>query len=591
MRKSGASLLIYALEQIGVSKTFGIPGVHNTEIYNQLSNSRLIEPLIVTHELSAGYMADAVSRTADSIGTMVIVPGAGLTHAMSAISGAYIDGIPLLIISGGINRDAGKSFQMHQLDMERVTNGVVKGYYLLDEPAKVISTVYEAYNLAISGEPGPVFIEVPIKTQLMQETVTLQPYEKAPAEDPFTKKENGNTNGTTLNAERANNIENLSKAIDMLSGAVTPGIYVGWGAKNALKEIELLSKLLVAPVCTTIQGVSVFPANNPLHTGVGFGANASPAAQNAFKNCDCLLAVGVKFSELATGNYQLDVPDALIHVDINPEVFSKNYRAKVTLEGDAKLVLSKLLEKLQEVELAPVKKINELAAQIKKDKEDYKKTWFTKPGESMVTPGFFYNALRNSLPDDVIMVADDGNHMLLTAELFPVHGNGYFICPTDYSAMGYGIPAAIGAKLLNRQKMVVAIVSDGGLLMCGNELVSAYKNKIGLIVFVFRDVKSKQIVEDQKTTNPGITFQVTGAIDIENYAKGLRAEYMSIKSDIDISGVLTKAIEKVAERIAVVIEVNIDYSRKSSFAAGLLKPKSGRISFTDKIKLLFRTNS
>ncbi|NJO88639.1 MAG: thiamine pyrophosphate-binding protein, partial [Chloroflexia bacterium] len=106
MKKSGASLLIYALEQIGITKTFGIPGVHNTEIYNELSESRLIEPIIVTHELSAGYMADAVSRTTDIIGTMVIVPGAGLTHAMSAIGEAYVDGIPLLVISGGINRGA-----------------------------------------------------------------------------------------------------------------------------------------------------------------------------------------------------------------------------------------------------------------------------------------------------------------------------------------------------------------------------------------------------------------------------------------------------------------------------------------------------
>ena len=587
MKKSGASLLVYALEQIGVSKTFGIPGVHNTEIYSQLSNSRFIEPIIVTHELSGGYMADAVSRTTDTIGTMVIIPGAGLTHAMSAIAGAYIDGISMLVISGGINHNAGKSFQMHQLDMERVVGGIVKRYYLLREPAKVISTVYEAYNLAISGEPGPVFIEIPLETQLMQESVIEKPYKKLSVEGPFDKEETESPNGLILVAKRSDNLANLNKAVDMLSGAVNPGIYVGWGAKNAVTEIEKLAELLVAPVCTTIQGVSVFSADKPFHTGVGFGANASLAAQNAFKNCDCLLAVGVKFSELATGNYQLDVPDSLIHVDINSSVFNKNYPAKATLEGDAKLILNKILEKLQVIELAPAKKVNELKTQIKRDKEGYKKTWFKKPGESMVTPGFFYNALRNNLPDDVIIVADDGNHMLLTAELFPVHDKGFFICPTDYSAMGYGIPAAIGAKLLDRQKTVVTITGDGGLLMCGNELITAYRNKVGLIVFVFRDVKSRQIVEEQKFTI-GATSQLIEAVDLEGFAKGVKAVYMSIKSDIDISGVLTKAKEKVNEKRTVIIEVNIDYSRKSSFAAGLIKPKSGRISFTDKIKMLFK---
>ncbi len=591
MKKSGASLLIYALEQIGITKTFGIPGVHNTEIYNALSESRFIEPIIVTHELSAGYMADAVSRTTDSIGTMVIVPGAGLTHALSAIGEAYVDGIPLLIISGGINRRANKSFQMHQLDMEKVTNGLVKEYYLLDEPAKVVHSVYEAYSLAISGEPGPVFIEIPMKTQLMQEHVNLMPYQKTKVIDLFSKEKNGSSNEMDLIEERVDISAKLNMAIDILSGASNPGIYIGWGAKNCTTEIEQLSDMLVAPVCTTIQGISVFPADKSLHAGIGFGANASPAAHNAFKNCDCLLAVGVKFSELATGNYQLEVPKSLIHIDINPNVFNKNFPAKVTLEGDAKLVLKEMLKRFQNIELAPEKKIGELSASIKKDKEKYKKTWFGKPGEAMVTPGFFYNALRNNLPNDVITVADDGNHMLLTAELFPVFEKGEFICPTDYSAMGYGIPAAIGAKLVNRHKMVVAIVSDGGLLMCGNELVTAYRHKVGLIVFVFRDVKSKHIIEEQKVNNPGASLQFAGTIDLEGFANGVRATYLSIKNDIDISGVLTKALEKEKENRTVLVEVNIDYSRKSSFAAGLIKPKSGRVSFTDKIKLLFKGNS
>ncbi len=591
MRKSGASLLIYALEQIGVTKTFGIPGLHNTGIYNELSESRFIEPIISTHELSAGYMADAASRTTDSVGTMVIVPGAGLTHAMSAIGEAYVDGIPLLVISGGINRGAGKSFQMHQLDMERVTNGLVKGYFLLDEPGKVVHTIYEAYNLAISGEPGPVFVEIPMKTQLMQENVNLLPYEKPLPEDPFSKEENGSSNGMIIVAERPDNSAKLNLAIDILSGASNPGIYVGWGAKGCTTEIEQLSNMLVAPVCTTIQGISTFPADKSLHAGIGFGANSSPAAQNAFKNCDCLLAIGVKFSELATGNYQLDVPKSLIHIDINPNVFNKNYPAKVTLEGDAKLILIEMLKRLQNIELAPAKKVDELSASIKKDKEKYKKTWFAKPGESMVTPGFFYNALRNNLPNDVITVTDDGNHMLLTAELFPIYEKGEFICPTDYSAMGYGIPAAIGAKLLNRHKTVVSIVSDGGLLMCGNELITTYRHKIGLIVFVFRDVKSKHIIEEEKVNNPGVSLQFAGAIDLEGFAKGVRATYLSIKNDIDISGVLTKALEEEKENRTVLVEVNIDYSRKSSFAAGLIKPKSGRVSFTDKIKLLFKGNS
>ena len=309
MKKSGASLLLYALEQVGVSKTFGIPGVHTSEIYNQLSTSKFIEPVIVTHELSAGYMADAVSRTTNSIGTMIIVPGAGLTHAMSAIGEAYVDGIPMLVISGGINRASGKSFQMHQLDMERVTNGIVKGYYLLDELKDIIPTVYEAYNKATSTEPGPVFIEIPIRTQLMQESVALVPYKTTQPENPFDLNEEDFANEMSLFAQNEKPVDKLNQAVDLLAQAKYPGLYVGWGTMKAQEEIEQLSDMLAAPVATTIQGVGVFPYDNPLHAGIGFGPNSAPAAQKAFKNCDCLLAVGLKFSELATGNYQLDVPE------------------------------------------------------------------------------------------------------------------------------------------------------------------------------------------------------------------------------------------------------------------------------------------
>ncbi len=591
MKKSGASLLIYALEQIGVSKTFGIPGVHNTEIYNQLSQSRYIEPVIVTHELSAGYMADAVSRTTSSIGTMVIVPGAGLTHTMSAIGEAFVDGIPLLIISGGINRDAGKNFQMHQLDMERVTNGIVKGYYLLQEPEQIISTIYKAYDTAMSGEPGPVFIEIPIKTQLIQESVQLVEYKKASIENPFAEENKGAVNGMSLFAEKESNKTKLTRIIDLLSGANSPCIYAGLGAREATEELEQLSELLVAPVSTTIQGISTFNFEHPMHVGIGFGPNSSPASQKAFENCDCLLAVGLKFSELATGNYQMELPENLIHIDINPYVFNKNYLSKVTLEGDAKIVLNEILKLLKEKGVNGKNDKESLVNQIQENKEEYKKTWFLKAGESIVTPGFFYNALRNSLPKDTIMVADDGNHLLLTAELFPIYKTGQFICPTDYNGMGYGIPAAIGAKLLNRQKTVVAIVGDGGLLMCGNELITAHIHKIGLLVFVFRDTLSEKIAKEQIADRPSAPLDLLGAIDLEGFAKAVHANYMKMKTDIDISGVLTKANEQIRTGKTVIVEVNIDYTRKASFAAGLLKPKSNRISFTDKVKLLFKIRS
>ena len=159
MKKTGAYLVTYALEQIGVQYTFGIPGVHVTELYDELNKSKQIQPILVTHEGWGAFMADAISRTTDTIGTLVIVPAAGMTHALSGIGEAYLDGIPMLIISGGIRRDLDKSFQLHFLDQEKVLDGIVKKYYLIQKHEEIIPTIFEAYKIAKSGKPGPVFVE------------------------------------------------------------------------------------------------------------------------------------------------------------------------------------------------------------------------------------------------------------------------------------------------------------------------------------------------------------------------------------------------------------------------------------------------
>ena len=178
MKKTGSELAVFALEQIGVKNTFGIPGVHNTELYDALNNSEKIEPILVTHESCGSFMADAVSRTSDSIGVCAIVPAAGTTHAMSGIGEAYLDGIPMLIISGGTRRDTGRHYQLHQLDQEKLVAAITKGYFRPKTQDEIISTIYEAYDLATSGEPGPVFIELSIELQLFRGEVSeMQQYQ------------------------------------------------------------------------------------------------------------------------------------------------------------------------------------------------------------------------------------------------------------------------------------------------------------------------------------------------------------------------------------------------------------------------------
>jgi len=317
MKKTGAALARFALEQLGVSHTFGIPGVHNTELYDELNASPSIQPVLVTHECGAAFMADAFSRTGPSIGTLVIVPAAGVTHAASGIGEAGLDGIPMLILSGGIHSESGRHFQLHDIDQHALLAPITKASFRILSHAEVIPTLYEAYRIATGGEPGPVFVELPYNIgNFLGEVEEMPAFVAEPSSPPL---------DPAL----------LRQAARLLVDARKPGLFLGWGAMGAQAELIQLAELLAAPVCTTLQGLSAFPATHPLHVGMGFGDYAVPAAANAFADCDCLLAVGTRFAEIPTGSYSMPVPAKLIHLDINPQVFGANYPARIALAGAA----------------------------------------------------------------------------------------------------------------------------------------------------------------------------------------------------------------------------------------------------------------
>ncbi len=571
MKKTGAFLAVYALEQIGVTHTFGIPGVHNTELYDALNNSEKIEPILVTHEGAGAFMADGVSRTSGTIGTLVIVPAAGMTHAMSGIGEAFLDGIPMLIISGGTRRDSGRYYQLHQIDQGRVLDGIIKQYYLVEQHADIIPTIYAAYETAISGEPGPVFVEIPVELQMFQgEVDSLRPYtprrQENPAPDP----------------------DQIRLAVDLLIHADHPGMYVGWGAVDAAAETRRLAEMLTAPVATTMQGLSAFPANHRLHVGVGFGAASVPAAQAAFAKCDCLLAVGVRFAELATGSYSMPVPDTLIHIDINPEVFHKNYPATVAIQGDARQVLAAIRQELIGRAWHSPRDLADATHAIQADKEAYWQSWRKKKSHKKVSPGFFFAELRRQLADDALVVVDDGTHTFLTAELFPVYRPRHFISPTDFNCMGYCVPASIGAKLTNPGKQVAAIVGDGAFLMTGMELLTAVTHHLGVMVFVFHDGELGQISQFQQIPLNRKTCTVLGQVNLEGIAQATGARFLSMRSDQDIESVITQAQQWSQQGQPVLVDVNIDYTRRTNLTKGVVKENLNRFPTDEKVRFITR---
>jgi len=568
MQRTGASLAVYALEQIGVRYTFGIPGVHNIELYDELNNSKQIEPILVTHEGGASFMALGASCTSDSIGTLMIVPAAGTTHAMSGIGEAFLDGIPMLIISGGTRLDTGKSYQLHQLDQGNLVREITKAYFKITSHEDIIPTLYKAYDIAISGEPGPVFVEIPTEIQMFRGEVTnIQAYKKTFTNPLFDHKK-------------------IEAAAELLTKAKQPGIYVGWGAANATEEIIRIADMLGAPVATTLQGKATFPASHPLHTGFGFGPNSVPASQLAFQNCDAMLAVGVRFSEIGTGSYGVKVPENLIHIDINHQVFDKNYHSKISVEADAKEALVSLIKILENT--TTKKDSSQIKALILKEKEAYAKEWKKGFHKEKVSPGYFFESLERHTDNDTIFVVDDGLHTYLAAELLPVNKARHFVSPTDFNCMGFCVPAAIGAKLYNPDKRVVGIVGDGGFLMTGLETLTASTHELNLVYFVFNDGELGQISQFQKIPLKRKVATIIGKVNIKGIADAVGAAYYQIKNDGEIEIVMAKVFQKDHRSGPVIVDVNIDYSKKTYMTKGVVKVNLARFSHSEKLRFLVR---
>ena len=569
MKKTGAWLARYALEQLGIRYTFGIPGVQNTELYDELNNSASITPILVSHEGGGAFMADGLSRLSDTVGTLVVVPAAGLTHAASGIGEAFLDGIPMLVICGGVRTDVRWQYQLHQMDLRQFMCGITKATWLIERHDQVVPMIFDAYRTAVSGEPGPVFIELPANLQLFLGEVGELPRYEASAPPP-----------------QASTVD-IAAAVALLATARHPGLFVGWGTRDCLLELTALAEHLQAPVATTLQGFSVFPASHPLHAGFSFGASAVPAARHAFAACDVLLAVGTRFAEIATGSFGVSVPERLIHIDINPRVFNANYPAQVAIAGDARVVLPQLLIALRAaMPAAPVNRA--LQQRIAADKAAYRQTWYAHDSHGRVNPARFFDALRAASPAEAVTVVDDGNHTYLTAELMPILSAKSAIVPTDFNAMGYSVPAAIGAKLARPDVPVNCIVGDGCFRMTCMEIITATQHRLGVVYYVFCDGELSQIAQTQEIPYNRKPCTVLAPVQLDGVAQAVGAAYFKIAGDADLPGQITAANAVAASGQPVIVEVRMDYSKRTAFTAGVVRTNFRRFSLSEKVRAVTR---
>lgn len=564
MKVRGSKLVVRALADEKVRFTFGIPGTHNIEIYDALADAPGIEPVLVTSELAAAFLADGLSRTSSEVGVLMVVPGAGVTHALSGIAEAYLDQVPLVVIACGIRTDTGAAYQLHDIDQLAILRPVTKAAWRADEADDIYPLIRLAFQRARRPPCGPVAVEVPanllmLHHELPELTVPVEP-------DPDVEPEPGI----------------LDRAAALLASASRPALYLGLGAAGAGEGLVELAERLAAPVTTTFQGKGVFPESHPLWLWSGFGRQAPPFVRRVMEPCDALLAIGCRFGEVATGSYGIDPPEKLIHVDIDVDVFHRNYRAAIAVRSDAAVAVDGLLERLEPRprRLRLEERIADGHRQIENRRES--------TSSRRVTPGALFRGLRRHCREDAIYTADSGNGTFLAIEHLRLDGPNRFIAPVDYSCMGYSVPAAIGAAFANPGTDVVALAGDGAFLMTGLELLTAVANRRAPLVCVLRDGKLGQIAQFQKVPLNRQTCTVLPRFDVGDIASAIGAAHFRMGRDRDVDAVLSDALAETRSGRPALVDVAIDVSETTYFTRGVLATNLRRFPAVERTRMIGR---
>ena len=559
MKTRAAKAVVQALVDEGVRYAFGIPGTHNIELYDALANTDSCEPVLVTSEVAGAFVAEGYSRSSGSVGVINVVPGAGATYSLSGIAEAFMDNTPMVVLVSGIRTDTARAYQLHAIDQLAVLGPVTKAVFRIERADDLYPVIRRAFQIARRGAPGPVAVEIPAQFFTNRQELAPFRFEKDP--------EIGGDPDPDL----------VEQAAAMLGDADRPALYLGMGAAGAADLLVPLAEQLGAPVTTSFSGKGVFPENHPLWLWSGFGRQAPAFVGPIMDRCDCLLAIGCRFGEVTTGGYGIEPPTALIHVDIEPEVFNRNFPARLAVASDARafvLALANLID--------GERPWASLAENIAEGHADVVDRWRRKASESRVTPHHLFEALQKHCRPDAIYVTDSGNGTFLAMEHLRLEAPGHFLAPVDFSCMGYSVPAAIGACFANPGRDVVALPGDGAFLMTGLELITAATYRAAPLVCVLADGTLSQIAQFQKMMVNRETASVLPGYDLEGFARTTGCRYFRIIRDSELDSVLPAALELTRKGIPALVEIAIDYSQKTYFTKGVVKNVFSRLSWGDR---------
>ncbi len=505
---NGAKALIKCMEKEGVDILFGYPGGQIIPFYNELYDSNM-RHILVRHEQAAAHAADGYARATGKTGVCVSTSGPGATNLVTGIATAYMDSVPIVALTGQVPTSMIGNDAFQEADITGITQPVTKHNYLVQDAKELPRIIKEAFHIASTGRPGPVLIDIPKDVQNTEidfyypEKVEMRGYK------PTYK----------------GNIQQIKRAAEEILNSSMPIIFAGGGviSSNSSCELVELAETINAPVTTTLMGISSIPTDHPLYVGM-LGMHGSKYANYAIQESDLIIAVGARFDDRVTGKLESFAPNArVIHIDVDPAEISKNVKVHIPIVGDAKQVLKSLNKYVKRCNSgAWIEKIN-------KWKKEYPLA-YKQMSPDVVMPQFVIEQISR-VCNDAIIVTEVGQHQMWAAQYFNYRKPRTFITSGGLGTMGYGFPAAMGAKVGRPDKTVIDIAGDGSFQMNSQELATVVQNEIPVVVVILNNGYLGMVRQWQELfyeRRYSCTF-IKGSVDFVKLAEaygalGLRAE-------------------------------------------------------------------
>ncbi len=452
MKLNGAEILINCLKKEGVKHIFGYPGGAVLHIYDALAAQEDITHILVRHEQGAAHAADGYARTSGKPGVVLVTSGPGITNAVTGIATANMDSIPMVVISGQVPSPLIGNDAFQEVDAVGITRSCVKHNFLIKDISEVAITVKKAFHIATTGRPGPVVIDIPKDVTINQmeleeypDTIEMRSYK------PTTKASN----------------RQIKKAAELIANSQRPILYSGGGSVigNASKELRELTRLLGFPITQTLMGLGAYPGTDELSIGM-LGMHGTYEANMAMHGSDCVVAIGARFDDRITGNLEKFCPSAkFIHIDIDPSQISKNVVADIPIVGQTKQVLQALIDELKDAKLADISKWwSQINTWRGVDSLAYKKK------SGVIKPQTVIEMLYEVTKGEAIVTSDVGQHQMWAAQYYLFDEPRRWINSGGLGTMGFGLPAAMGAKIAMPDRDVVCVTGEGSIQMMLQEL-------------------------------------------------------------------------------------------------------------------------